>query len=46
MYVIDNIIYNSGSRTSAPLVKVNSTYMKSERVNLVAPAGLVDCLLY
>ena len=30
-------------RTSAPLVKVNSTYMKSDRVNLVAPA--ISCWL-
>ena len=30
------------SRTSAPLVKVNSTYMKSDRVNLVAPASPVQ----
>ena len=35
---------NRNTRTSAPLVKVNSTYMKhikSDRVNLVAPASPV-----
>ena len=33
---------------SAPLVKINSTYMKhwSDRVNLVAPASPIKCLLY
>ena len=41
-------IRNSNARTSAPLVKVNLTYMKqkSDRINLVAPATPVDCLLY
>ena len=33
------------TRTSAPLVKVNSS-IKSDCVNLVAPASPVDCLLY
>ena len=42
------VTFNDNPRTSAPLVKVNSTYMKhkSDRVNRVAPAySPVDCLL-
>ena len=35
-------------RKSAPVVKANSTYMKlkSDRVNLVASASPIQCLLY
>ena len=43
------LMYNNfKARTSAPLVKVNSTYIKhwSDRVNIVAPASPVDRARY